>query len=50
MGFRVKLAAGGREFSVEGAEPILEAALRAGLGVPYGCSSGNCGEFLAKNR
>jgi CDP-4-dehydro-6-deoxyglucose reductase len=48
MGFRVKLAAGGREFSVEGAEPILEAALRAGLGVPYGCSSGNCGECKAR--
>lgn len=48
MAFRVRLAAGGREFPVEGAEPILEAALRAGLGVPYGCSSGNCGECKAR--
>ena len=48
MGFRVKLAAGSREFTVEGSEPILEAALRAGLGVPYGCSSGNCGECKAR--
>ncbi|HEX9183329.1 MAG TPA: 2Fe-2S iron-sulfur cluster-binding protein [Burkholderiales bacterium] len=48
MGFRVKLAAGSREFTVEGSEPILEAALRAGLGVPYGCSSGNCGACKAR--
>jgi len=44
VGHLVRLAGGGHEFSVEGAEPLLEAALRAGLGVPYGCSSGNCGE------
>lgn len=33
---------------MEGAEPLLEAALRAGLGVPYGCSSGNCGQCRAR--
>ena len=44
MGFLVRLAAGGQEFSVEGSEPLLDAALGAGLGVPYGCSSGNCGQ------
>jgi CDP-4-dehydro-6-deoxyglucose reductase len=48
MGHRVRLAAGGQEFSVEGSESLLEAALRAGLGVPYGCSSGNCGECKAR--
>lgn len=48
MGFLVRLAAGGQEFSVEGSEPLLDAALAAGLGVPYGCSSGNCGECKAR--
>jgi CDP-4-dehydro-6-deoxyglucose reductase len=48
MGFRVQLTAGSRGFTVEGSEPILEAALRAGLGVPYGCSSGNCGACKAR--
>jgi CDP-4-dehydro-6-deoxyglucose reductase len=48
MGFLVRLAAGSQQFSVEGTEPLLDAALRAGLGVPYGCSSGNCGECKAR--
>jgi len=48
MGFLVRLAAGGQEFSVEGSEPLLDAALGAGLRVPYGCSSGNCGECKAR--
>lgn len=33
----------GHEFFVEGAESILEAGLRGGLALNYGCSSGNCG-------
>lgn len=43
-----RLVAGGQEFPVEGAESLLEAALRAGLGVPYGCSNGNCGACKAR--
>lgn len=31
------------EFFVEGAESILEAGLRGGLALNYGCSNGNCG-------
>lgn len=38
----------GHEFFVEGAESILEAGLRGGLALNYGCSNGNCG--LCKTR
>jgi CDP-4-dehydro-6-deoxyglucose reductase len=33
----------GHEFFVEGAESLLEAGLRGGLALNYGCSNGNCG-------
>ena len=33
----------GHEFFVEGADSILEAGLRGGLALNYGCSNGNCG-------
>jgi CDP-4-dehydro-6-deoxyglucose reductase len=36
------------EFFLEGNDSILEAALRAGLAMNYGCSSGNCGLCKAK--
>ncbi len=32
-----------RSFQVERDEPILTAAIRAGLGLPYGCKDGACG-------
>jgi CDP-4-dehydro-6-deoxyglucose reductase len=44
----VKVAPGGQEFFVEGADTILEAALHAGLAMEYGCSSGNCGQCKAR--
>jgi CDP-4-dehydro-6-deoxyglucose reductase len=34
----------GHQFEVEGRETLLEAALRAGHSLPYGCSNGACGE------
>lgn len=40
---RVKLLPGGEQFAVEGEDTILDAALFAGLAMPYGCSAGNCG-------
>jgi CDP-4-dehydro-6-deoxyglucose reductase len=40
---KVKLQPSGHEYVVEGRESLLDAALRAGLHVDYGCSSGNCG-------
>ncbi len=30
-------------FEIQGNESLLEAAIRDGLSLPYGCSSGNCG-------
>ncbi len=36
------------EFFVDGADTILDAALRAGLALNYGCSSGNCGLCKAR--
>ena len=47
MAHRVRLQPAGQEFVVEGRETILDAALRAGVALPYGCSNGNCGECKA---
>lgn len=48
MAAHVRLTPSGREFPVEGNDTILEAALRAGLALSYGCSNGNCGLCKAK--
>lgn len=37
-----------REFFVEGSDTLLDAALRAGLALDYGCSNGNCGLCKAR--
>jgi CDP-4-dehydro-6-deoxyglucose reductase, E3 len=44
MSFRINVPATGHEFSVEDGETVLEAALRAGIGLPYGCRNGACGK------
>lgn len=38
----------GHEYFVEGADSLLEAGLRAGLGFSYGCSDGRCGLCKAR--
>ena len=43
MPFTVTLQPSGRSFSVERDEPILSAAIRQGIGLPYGCKDGACG-------
>ncbi|TAM44221.1 MAG: 2Fe-2S iron-sulfur cluster binding domain-containing protein [Gammaproteobacteria bacterium] len=43
MTAHVRLLPSQHEFFVEGNDTILDAALRAGLALDYGCSSGNCG-------
>lgn len=43
MTAHVRLLPSQHEFFVEGNDTVLEAALRAGLALDYGCSSGNCG-------
>ena len=40
---QVRLEPSGRTFTVNPGETILEAATRAGVGLPYGCRNGACG-------
>lgn len=44
MSFRITVPASGHEFEVEQDETVLEAALRQGVGLPYGCRNGACGK------
>ncbi len=43
MTFTVTVQPSGRSFSAERDEPVLSAAIRAGVGLPYGCKDGACG-------
>jgi len=45
---QVKVLPAGVDFFVEGSDTILEAALRAGIPLAYGCSSGSCGTCKAR--
>jgi CDP-4-dehydro-6-deoxyglucose reductase len=47
MAANITLQPSGHAFEVEGNDTILEAALRAGIPLSYGCSNGNCGECRA---
>jgi len=44
MSFKINVPASGHEFFAEENESILEAALRQGVGLPYGCRNGACGK------
>ncbi len=48
MSASVQMIPSGHEFFVDGNESILEAAVRSGLRLNYGCASGNCGECKAR--
>ncbi|MEJ2768898.1 CDP-6-deoxy-delta-3,4-glucoseen reductase [Mycetohabitans sp. B46] len=43
MAFNVTIRQSGKQFQVEADEPVLTAALRQGIGLPYGCKNGACG-------
>jgi len=43
MSFKVHVEPSGHEFLVEKGEVILEAALKQGINLPYGCRNGFCG-------
>jgi CDP-4-dehydro-6-deoxyglucose reductase len=45
---RVKLFRSARAFETTADEPVLDAALRAGLDVPHRCLGGNCGACRAR--
>jgi CDP-4-dehydro-6-deoxyglucose reductase len=48
MAAQVRILPSGHEFLIEGSDSILEAGLRSGLALDYGCSNGNCGKCKAK--
>ncbi len=44
MSFKIRVPATGHVFSANENETILDAALREGVGLPYGCRNGACGK------
>ena len=48
MSAQVTIRPSGHIFFVEGNDTLLEAALRNGISLNYGCSNGNCGECKAR--
>ncbi|HET9643692.1 MAG TPA: CDP-6-deoxy-delta-3,4-glucoseen reductase [Burkholderiaceae bacterium] len=48
MSFTVTVQPSGRTFEVQRDEPILAAAIRGGIGLPYGCKDGACGSCKSK--
>ncbi len=46
----VRILPSGHEFVVEANEALLEAALRSGLALEFGCSNGSCGECKGRVR
>src|SRR5258706_15002826 len=48
MSFTVTVQPSGRSFQVERDEPILSAAIRQGVGLPYGCRDGACGSCKSR--
>jgi CDP-4-dehydro-6-deoxyglucose reductase, E3 len=48
MSFSITLQPANREFTVERDEAILPAAMRQGIGLPYGCRDGACGSCKSK--
>ncbi len=48
MGFQVSVQPSRRSFQAEPGEPLLDAALRQGLMMPYGCRDGACGSCRGK--
>jgi len=48
VGHRVTLVGQGRSFEVRGRESVLDAAIRSGLDLDYGCNTGTCGRCRAQ--
>ncbi|MEY2890169.1 MAG: hypothetical protein RJA98_77 [Pseudomonadota bacterium] len=48
MSFTVTVQPSGRSFVVDRDEPILSAAIRQGIGLPYGCKDGACSSCKCK--
>ena len=50
MSAHVRILPSGHEFVVESDEPLLQAALRSGLALEFGCTNGGCGECKGRVR
>ena len=48
MSFTVTVQPSGRSFRVDRDEPVLTAAIRDGVGLPYGCRDGACGSCKSR--
>lgn len=48
MSAHVTIMPSGHEFYVDGNDTLLEAALKNGVSLNYGCSNGNCGDCRAR--
>ena len=48
MSFNVSVLPSGRSFSTNADETLLTAAIRQGIGLPYGCKDGACGSCKCK--
>src|SRR6185436_343560 len=46
--FQITVQPSGRSFSAQAGEPILAAAIRQGIGLPYGCKDGACGSCKSR--
>ena len=46
MPYQVTIKSSGHRFTVEESESVLEAALRQGIIMPYGCRNGACGKCM----
>ena len=47
MAFEVRIESSEHRFAAEAEETLLDAALRQGVGLPYGCRNGDCGSCIA---
>jgi CDP-4-dehydro-6-deoxyglucose reductase len=48
MTFQITVQPSGHQFACDADETVLAAALRAGVGLPYGCKNGACGSCKGK--
>ncbi|MBS0609482.1 MAG: CDP-6-deoxy-delta-3,4-glucoseen reductase, partial [Proteobacteria bacterium] len=46
--YQISVQPSGRAFEAQAGEPILAAAIRSGVGLPYGCKDGACGSCKCK--
>jgi CDP-4-dehydro-6-deoxyglucose reductase len=48
MSFQITIQPAGRVYATEGDDTLLAAAIRHGVGLPYGCKDGACGSCKSK--